>query len=103
MTHGAIAVARETPEHEAFASATNANKGKFLGSGNQEKTVKRKVRQYPVNDKPQPPKKDDFASDEDHKSQSIADNVTRGDEEEPFSDTEVVDMSHTFAAPSSDY
>jgi len=44
MTHGANGNINHAPEAEAMASATNTNKGKFFGSGNQEKMVKRKVR-----------------------------------------------------------
>jgi hypothetical protein len=44
MTHGANDPNGSIPEAEALASATNANKGKFIGSGKEEKTVKRKVR-----------------------------------------------------------
>jgi hypothetical protein len=44
MTHGANGSISNIPEAEALRSASNANKGKFLGSSKEEKVVRRKVR-----------------------------------------------------------
>lgn len=104
MTHGAKESVSEQKGAEALASATNANKGKFIGSGKEEKTVKRKVRQYPATDSSQLKKEEEgFTSGDDVKSRSNAETATRGDEHSPYSDTEVIDMSHTYKAPTNDY